>query len=149
MMTYIFIGVILLIVLAILFTLRSYRKKDKLIKDLRYSAQKREELIEKNRDFFISKMSIQSQTIDELTQQRNFYRELLVDGLVEKLESVLLPDEQLKRWGQLVTDCKKPFERKKVPINIGGKFTRSMIIAVDDIVNVVSEIANKHKPEAQ
>lgn len=148
MMTYIFIGAILLIVLAILFTLRSDRKKDKLINDLRRSIQNKEELAEKNREFFTSKMSIQSQTIDDLTQERNSYRDILNEILGDIWEVELLGGN-LKRWNVLVEDCKKPFLKKKQPINVGGKFTRSMIIAVDDIVNVVNEIANKHKPEAQ
>lgn len=80
--------------------------------------------------------------------ERKFYKDLL-DELIEKLEAVPLSDEQLNRWGHLVADCKKPFERKKVPINVGGKFTRSVIIAVDDIVNVVNAIRNHDNNPAQ
>jgi len=148
MMTYILIGAILLIVLAILFTLRSDRKKDKLINDLRRAIQNKEDLAEKNREFFTSKMSIQSNEIDGLTQERNFYREQLY-AIVKKLNAVLLPNQQLSRWGQLVESCKKPFERKKVQINVGGKFTRSVIIAVDDIINVVYGISIDDNTPAQ
>lgn len=89
-----------------------------------------------------------SEEVQGVTEERKFYKDLL-DELIEKLEAVPLSDEQLKRWGQLVCDCKKPFERKKVPINVGGKFTRSVIIAVDDIVNVVNAIKNHDNTTAQ
>lgn len=89
-----------------------------------------------------------SEEVQGVTEERKFYKDLL-DELIEKLEAVPLSDEQLKRWGQLVSDCKKPFERKKVPINVGGKFTRSVIIAVDDIVNVVNAIKNHDNTTAQ
>ena len=86
--------------------------------------------------------------VNGLIQERNLYRELL-DELSEKLNAVLLPHAKLVRWGELVHSCKKPFERKKVPINVGGKFTRSVIIAVDDIVNVVNSIRNHDNTPAQ
>ena len=89
-----------------------------------------------------------SQEVQDKIAEKKFYSDI-ADWLVGKLEAVPLSDEQLKRWGQLVTDCKKPFERKKVPINVGGKFTRSVIIAVDDIVNVVNAIRNHDNTPAQ
>lgn len=139
-MTYIFIGAIFLIVLAILFTLRSDRKKDKLINDLRRAIQNKEELAEKNREFFTSKMSIQSQEIYGLTQERNYYREQ-VDEISKKFKSVSIHINELNRWVQLVEDCKKPFIKRKQPINVGGRSTRSMIIAIHNIVKLVIEIS--------
>lgn len=87
------------------------------------------------------------QEVQWITEERKFYNGLL-DELFEKLNAVSLSDEKLKRWGQLVSDCKKPFERKKVPINVGGKFIRTVIITVDDIINVVNAIRNHDNKQA-
>lgn len=148
MMTYIFIGTILLIVLAILFTLRSDRKKDARIKELTKLIKNQQEEFSKESEFLNSRDISNSQKVSDLTKERNFYRDILneISGNISEVE---LSGGNLKRWNVLVDDCKKPFVKKKQPINVGGKFTRSMIIAVDDIVNVVNEIANNHKPEAQ
>lgn len=148
MMTYIFIGAILLIVLAILFTLRSDRKKDKKIYDLSNWYRKKEDEWIKSLEFMDARETIRAQEVRVLTEERNFYRDIL-NEISEDISEVELLGGNLKRWNILVDDCKKPFVKKKQPINVGGKFTRSMIIAVDDIVNVVNEIANKHNPKAQ
>ena len=148
MMTYIFIRAILIIVLAILFTLRSDRKKDDRIKELTKVIKNQQEEFSKESEFLNSRDISNSQKVSDLTKERNFYRDILneISGNISEVE---LSGGNLKRWNVLVEDCKKPFIKKKHPINVGGKFTRSMIIAVDDIVNVVNEIANNHKPEAQ
>ncbi len=66
-----------------------------------------------------------------------------IQGRISEME-MLVTEDQMKRWYQLVEDCKQPFTSRKKPINVGGKFTRTTIIAVG---NIIDELGKMKKTE--
>lgn len=146
MTTYFFIGVSILIGAAIFFTLRNDESKSKEIKKL-----------QGRRDSLCHTIDLLNDELELLRTQNNllhdekikFKKEVeLLENYSKKLEDKrecnltedllqTISTAQLKRWEQLVADCKKPFAGRKRPINVGGLFTRKTIIAIGEIIEAI------------
>lgn len=147
MMTYIFIGLLMVIGAAVFFTLRSDDGKSKEI-----------ERLQGTKDSLNHAIDNLSDELELLRSQNNLLREekmnfkkksefleyysrkleeenRLIKHLLQNISEV-----QLKRWDQLVSDCMKPIAGRKRPINVGGLFTRGTIISVGGIIQAIRNL---------
>lgn len=149
MMTYILIGVLIVIGAAIFFTIRNDKSKSKEIVKLqgnRDSLNHTIDLLNDELELLRGQNIILREERMQLKKKAEFweatFREVDKDWKesTDPLSLQTLSKEQLKRWEQLIDDCKKPINGRKRPINVGGKFTRSSIIAVGDIINSIKNL---------
>lgn len=142
MMTYILIGVLIVIGAAIFFTIRNDKSKSKEIVKLqgnRDSLNHTIDLLNDELELLRSQNDCLREERMQLKKKAEFW-EAYSNNLKDQYRFLIpkfLSEAQMKRWKQLVSDCMKPIVGRKRPINVGALFTRGTIISVGGVIQAI------------